>query len=89
MIAEPSNYESRVVLTRPPCWQFDVTKLLQGAVVIPARGNTIGGSKIQALFAHLGNSGLWCGTAAPNTQDTVTQSLTAQNTDTSLRQHAL
>lgn len=32
-----------------------------------------------ALFAHLGNSGLWCGTAAPNTQDTVTQSLTAQN----------
>ena len=32
-----------------------------------------------ALFAHLDNSGLWCGTAAPNTQDTVTQSLTAQN----------
>lgn len=32
-----------------------------------------------ALFAHLGNSGLWRGTAAPNTQDTVTQSLTAQN----------
>jgi hypothetical protein len=32
-----------------------------------------------ALFAHLGNSGLWRGTAAPNTQDTVIQSLTAQN----------
>ena len=41
------------------------------------------------LFAHLGNSGLWRGTAAPNTQDTVTQSLTAHNRHELASTHAL
>jgi hypothetical protein len=50
MIPGPSKYESRVVLTRPPCSLFDVMKLLQEAVVMSVRSNTIGGSKIQSYL---------------------------------------
>lgn len=80
MIPEPSNYESRVVGAH----SYAMLAVWRHETTAKSRRNSCEGQHNRrkqdtVLFAHLGNSGLWCGTTAPNTQDTVTQSLTAQN----------